>query len=140
VAACDTVGAACLTNPHAEIDDLVVHTLCTSCGHCVLSYTGGICPLASCPAKSLYGPCKQAPEEGTTCALNSNQECVWKEIEKRGADLESLQKLKQIQKEGDYNRMPSLKEKSATPLLKKYVGFIGSRIPGKLMETAHWVR
>ncbi len=140
VAACDTVGAACLVNPDDPIDGFVAHSLCTSCGHCVIGYTFGICPLATCPSKSLYGPCNKASEEGTQCGVDSSQDCVWKEIERRGADLAALQEMKRIHKEGEQKRIPSLKGKSARAFLRKYVGFIGSRIPGKLMEAAHWAR
>ena len=140
VAACDSVGASCVGNSEVPIDSFVEHSLCTSCGHCVLSYTGGICPLAVCPSKSNYGPCNKAPEEGTQCGVDPNRECIWKEIERRGADLAALQELKRIHKEGEQNRIPSLNGKSSGGFLRKSVGLIGSKIPGRLMEVVHWVR
>jgi len=140
VAACDTVGAACLVNTDNPIDDFVANSLCTSCGHCVIPYTFGICPLATCPSKSLYGPCSKAPEEGEKCGVDSSIDCVWKEVERRGADLAALNELKKMHKEGDQNRIPSLNGKSSGGFLRKSVGLIGSKIPGRLMEVVHWAR
>ncbi len=140
IAACDSVGAGPVTPKDECIDDLVAHTLCSSCGHCVLSYTVGICPVAACRAKSCYGPCSKAPEEGTQCALDPTSDCVWKEIERRGANLAVLQELKRIHEANKKARLPSLSAKASPTYIKRFVGNMGVSFPGRLLEMVHWIR
>jgi len=140
IAACDTVGASSLLHPGNPIDPPVAETLCKACGHCVISFTGGICPMASCPARSLYGPCKKAPQEGRQCTLAPDRECIWREIESRGTDLDKLQELKAIHQSDTISRIPSLKPKPSGNMLRRYVGIVGGLIPGRLMEVVHWAR
>lgn len=140
IAACDTIGAASLVHPGDPIDSLVTQTPCKSCEHCVLSFTAGICPLAVCPARSLYGPCKKAPTEGKECILDPDRDCIWREIEGRGADLEALQALKALHQSPEAERLPSLNPKSSGDWMRRYVGVVGGLIPGKLLEVVHWAR
>ncbi len=94
VAALDSVGSAVITND----SDLVATSLCSGCGQCVLTFTGGICPVSKCPSKRHYSPCKRSPVDGTECAVDPSKECIWKEIEKRG-NLAALEELGRIHKQ-----------------------------------------
>jgi hypothetical protein len=97
----DTVGhGAIFVTPmdRDRYDHLIAYSPCVSCEHCVISYTGGICPVTTCPAKSMYGPCERAPRKGDEdgCALDPERSCTWLEIEKNGWDLQSLKDLEHI--------------------------------------------
>ena len=47
---------------------------CKACGHCVLGYTGGICPVTRC-AKSLFnGPC--GGSQGGRCEIHQDVPCI----------------------------------------------------------------
>jgi len=95
VAALDTVGSA----PVSRGDDLVARSPCVSCGACVISLTGGICPVSLCPSGNRYGPCRKAPEGGGACVLDPARVCVWGEIARRG-DLGRLRELERIHRGG----------------------------------------
>jgi hypothetical protein len=140
VAACDTVGIGCIPSQSATAADAVARGACSTCGHCVLSYTSGICPLAHCPAMSLYGPCKRAPTVGTRCTLVPQQDCIWREIENRGADLAALQALKAMHEKHEQDRLPAVDRKPPPALFKKILGYVAARLPGKCMEPIHWIR
>jgi hypothetical protein len=88
------VGSAVVS--HA--DDPVARGVCTVCGTCVISYTGGICPVSECPMGTRYGPCENADDNQGECYMRPGVECVWKEIERR-ADTEKLGKLKLLHRE-----------------------------------------
>jgi len=54
---------------------------CRACGQCVLTYTGGICPVTCC-AKSLFnGPCG-GTNQGM-CEIGPDTPCAWKSIYER---------------------------------------------------------
>lgn len=91
IAACDSLGS----RPVSLRTDSVCDTLCSGCGRCVLSYTGGICPRQTCP-RSPFGPCAAAPldREESACAAFPLNTCVWKEIVARGGNLQALAGLK----------------------------------------------
>ncbi len=49
--------------------------VCRGCGDCLLSYTGGICPIARC-AKSLFnGPC--GGSQNGACEVDPQTPCAW---------------------------------------------------------------
>jgi ferredoxin len=49
--------------------------VCQGCGDCVLSFTGGICPVARC-AKSLFnGPC--GGSQNGSCEIYADVPCAW---------------------------------------------------------------
>lgn len=102
IAALDSVGGAVVTHKKG----LVAESLCVGCGQCVLSFTGGICPVSKCPSKQQYSPCKQYPLNGTKCAVDPERDCVWKEIEKIG-DMAALKKLEQLHKQKNRQRIAS---------------------------------
>jgi len=103
--------------------------ICNSCDHCVLTFTGGICPLAECPAKSKYKACKKAPAEGDLCTVEPERRCVWKAIERKG-DLLALAALEQEHKRKDYERIPAAVFKGSTDNVRKTSGWFMARIPG----------
>ncbi len=74
-------------------DSELLKSICTVCGRCVLSYTAGICPVYECPAKSIYQPCKHAPDDGKVCFIKPEKRCVWFDINKLG-NQETLKELK----------------------------------------------
>lgn len=69
--------------------------VCRTCGHCVISFTGGICPLSRCPAGRLYEPCRERPKDSRKCVVDRERECVWWEIERVG-DMDALRELGRI--------------------------------------------
>jgi hypothetical protein len=50
---------------------------CQSCGNCVLSHTGFICPMR-CPKAQRNGPCGGAMDGH--CEVDPSKRCVWDEI------------------------------------------------------------
>jgi ferredoxin len=76
---------------------------CSMCGDCVLSVTGGICPVTLCPKGLLNGPCG-GMNKGK-CEVDKEKDCAWvliyKELEKR----KRLDALKVVQQPKDFNKM-----------------------------------
>jgi len=54
---------------------------CRSCGDCVLTMTGGICPVTLCPKGLLNGPCG-GTKDGR-CETDSERPCAWSLIYER---------------------------------------------------------
>jgi ferredoxin len=52
---------------------------CSLCGECVVSKTGGICPVTRCSKHLLNGPCGGVVD-GEFCELDNTKKCVWVEI------------------------------------------------------------
>ena len=125
VAALDTLG----TEPISRQEDPVILSTCTECEHCVIMYTAGICPVNECLAKSLYGPCSKAPKDGTQCALDPQQDCIWKEIAKRGGDLATLKELEKIHKAKDTIRLSTPPGRDGTAFSRKSTGWVVARMP-----------
>jgi len=73
VAALDTLGGMAM----GDQQDPVVQSLCTGCGACVLTFTGGICPRHACTKGLLYGPCKDHPQTPGPCAKDPDRPCGW---------------------------------------------------------------
>jgi hypothetical protein len=92
VGALDTMAGCRVTT---QQDNIVVNSICYGCGRCVITYTGGICPLSECPKKMKYGPCGKAPKNGAACTVNQDQDCVWVEIAQR-RDIAALKDLRKI--------------------------------------------
>ncbi|OGO03132.1 MAG: hypothetical protein A2Y59_02495 [Chloroflexi bacterium RBG_13_52_14] len=70
------------------------HEVCDQCGHCVLGYTAGICPVTACHKGLMNGPC--GGTNNGKCEIDKNRDCAWTLI---------------------YNR---LKEQGRLDLMKKY--------------------
>jgi ferredoxin len=55
--------------------------VCVQCGECVLGWTGGICPITSCPKGLLNGPCGGARQG--KCEVSAARDCAWEAIYRR---------------------------------------------------------
>jgi len=75
---------------------------CSMCAECVLNETAGICPVTLCPKGLLNGPCG-GMDKGK-CEVDNERDCAWvliyKELEKKN----SLDKIRVINKEQDYQK------------------------------------
>ena len=58
---------------------------CSSCGDCLISEYGGVCPITRCPKGQLHGPCGGANEG--KCEVNPEEACVWSLIYERAEKL-----------------------------------------------------
>lgn len=68
--------------------------LCAACGDCILSLTGGICPVARCPKGLLNGPC--GGTKNGKCEVSPDIPCAWVMIYERLKVLGKLDDLKKI--------------------------------------------
>ena len=68
--------------------------VCHQCGNCVLAWTGGICPVTSCPKGLLNGPCG-GTNKGM-CEVDPTKDCAWTLIYRR---LEKQGRLDLLEKE-----------------------------------------
>ncbi len=133
IAVLDSVGIT----PVISRDNPSEHSTCTLCGHCVLTYTGMVCPVTECPAKSKYGPCKKVPQTGSQCSVLPSQNCIWKVIEKESTP-ESLTYLSQIHKDEKEDRyIPTITEKAIRPSCKK---IFNALLPTKLIGVKKMMR
>ncbi len=64
---------------------------CIACGDCVISDTGGICPVARCPKSLVNGPCGGAI--AGKCEVDPDVPCVWYLIEERMESVGELENL-----------------------------------------------
>lgn len=51
---------------------------CSTCGECILAYTGGICPVTRCAKSLVNGPCGGAKDG--MCEVGGGRPCVWAQI------------------------------------------------------------
>jgi ferredoxin len=75
---------------------------CRGCGDCLLSYTGGICPVTRCAKKILNGPCGGSSKG--KCEINKELDCAWHLI---------VDRLKTLGRLGDYEKLMAIKDWSA---------------------------
>ena len=74
---------------------------CSSCGNCVLSEYGGICPVTRCAKNLLNGPCGGSSED--RCEIDPDVECAWQLIYKRLKAIGQLDRLKEIKPAKDWS-------------------------------------
>jgi len=86
----------------AEENSTTFKEYCIACGSCIISSTGGICPVARCPKSLLNGPCGGAING--KCEVNNTLPCIWYVIEEKLESLELLQKLKLPVPPADYSK------------------------------------
>ncbi len=86
----------------AETDSYTFKEYCIACGNCIISSTGGICPVARCPKSLLNGPCGGAING--RCEVDSSMPCIWYVIEKRMEELETIASLKLPQPPADHSK------------------------------------
>ena len=74
--------------------------MCRGCGDCVLTYTGGICPVARC-AKGLFnGPC--GGSHNGSCEVGLDTPCAWAMIVLRLKRQNKLHLLEEIRSPKDW--------------------------------------
>jgi hypothetical protein len=86
----------------AEVDSHTFKEYCIACGDCMISSTGGICPVARCPKSLLNGPCGGAIDG--KCEVNPSMPCIWYTIEKKMEELETITSLKLPKPPADYSK------------------------------------
>lgn len=74
---------------------------CSTCGECVIQYTGGICPVTRCPKGLLNGPCG-GTNDGQ-CEVDSDKPCAWTLIYERLESLGQLDNFRRIAPPKNYN-------------------------------------
>jgi len=67
---------------------------CSLCGECILSRTGGICPVTLCPKGLLNGPCG-GMDQGR-CEIDAESECAWKMIFDRLTAQGALDRIRRM--------------------------------------------
>ena len=65
----------------ASLEPGVWSEMCRGCGDCLLTHTGGICPIARCAKSLLNGPC--GGTNGVSCEIDPDVPCAWARIVKR---------------------------------------------------------
>jgi ferredoxin len=76
--------------------------VCAACGDCLLSLTGGICPVARCPKGLLNGPC--GGTKNGKCEVSQDIPCAWVMIYDRMKELGKLDELKKPIKAKDWSK------------------------------------
>ena len=76
---------------------------CSLCGECILTETGGICPVTVCPKGLLNGPC--GGMDGGRCETDPDAECAWAQIHERLRTLGRTERLAVIIPPKDFARM-----------------------------------
>jgi ferredoxin len=64
---------------------------CAACGECILSTTGGICPIARCSKRMANGPC--GGSANGKCEVNKEIACGWQLIYDRLKELGQLDRF-----------------------------------------------
>jgi len=105
---------------------------CNTCGHCIISFTGGICPLGQCHKGQKYGPCEMAPVAGDekSCYYFSDKECVWKKIITGSGDLAGLGELEKIHSVKHYRRIKTDEKARNNTRISRVAGWVMARIRG----------
>ena len=75
---------------------------CMECGECVLSYTGGICPITSCSKSLLSGQCGGA--KNGMCEVSTDRPCGWQLIWEQAHELDIEDRLKRSIALRNYSR------------------------------------
>ncbi len=75
----------------------VFHEVCAQCGHCVIGWTAGICPITACHKHLLNGPC--GGTSNGKCEVDKTKDCAWTliyESLKQQGRLELMRKYQPI--------------------------------------------
>jgi ferredoxin len=72
---------------------------CQACGQCILSSTGGICPVSRCAKRILNGPCGGSSKG--KCEINKEIECAWQLI---------IDRLNYLDRMDDYENVYEIKD------------------------------
>ncbi len=71
------------------------HEVCDQCGHCVLGYTAGICPITACHKGLLNGPC--GGTNNGKCEIDKEKDCAWTLIYQRLKAQDRLDLMRKYQ-------------------------------------------
>lgn len=74
--------------------------MCVGCGNCLLTHTGGICPIARCSKSLLHGPC--GGTNGRNCEVSPDIPCAWVQIIERLSRQNKLDLLSGIHETRDW--------------------------------------
>lgn len=77
---------------------------CSLCGECILTETGGICPVTACPKGLLNGPCG-GMNEGH-CETDGEAECAWAQIFARMQESGNNSNLSATVAPKNYTKIP----------------------------------
>lgn len=75
---------------------------CGLCGDCLLTLTGGVCPVSRCAKSLLNGPC--GGSQNGKCEIGRDIDCAWQLIYDRLKTLGRLETLKDIVPLKDWSR------------------------------------
>jgi ferredoxin len=75
---------------------------CSLCGECIISDTGGICPVTRCAKGLRNGPC--GGSKRGKCEVDSERDCIWLKIYQRLNDIGETDKMKSIKTPRDYTK------------------------------------
>lgn len=100
--------------------------MCQGCGDCLLTYTGGICPIARCAKSLLNGPC--GGSNGVSCEIDPDVPCAWGQIYERLGRQNKLHLMHEVRTPQDWRPGGA-----AGPRSRKRTGIAGS--PGFSGET-----
>jgi len=103
----------------ASFEPGVWREMCVGCGNCLLTYTGGICPIARCSKSLLHGPC--GGTNGRSCEVNPDIPCAWVQIIERLSRQNKLGLLSVIHEPRDWRSGGA-----AGPRMRKRTGVGGS--------------
>ena len=78
----------------------ILEERCVGCGDCLLTQTGGICPVARCTKGLLNGAC--GGSKNGKCELNPEKDCTWILIYERLKEQGKLEFLKEFHPPRDY--------------------------------------
>lgn len=95
--------------------------MCAACGDCILSLTGGICPMARCPKGLLNGPCGGI--KNGKCEVSPDIPCAWVMIYERMKAIGKLNEFKKIIGAKDWSKTQrpgryKVKEEAEKPAAK----------------------
>ena len=76
---------------------------CSLCGSCLLTETGGICPVTTCAKGLLNGPC--GGMDNGQCETDPDLECAWQQIYQRMEAMGRTADLKQYAPAKDFSKM-----------------------------------
>ncbi|MBE0479931.1 MAG: methylenetetrahydrofolate reductase C-terminal domain-containing protein [Dehalococcoidia bacterium] len=78
--------------------------MCDQCGHCLLGYTAGVCPITACHKGLLNGPC--GGTNNGKCEIDSEKDCAWTLIYQRLKEQGRLDLMKKYQPPRNSQVMP----------------------------------
>ena len=71
------------------------HEVCAQCGHCVIGWTAGICPITACHKHLLNGPC--GGTNNGKCEVDKTKDCAWTLIYQRLKEQGRLHLMRKYQ-------------------------------------------